>query len=78
MSNGFSLAEGGARKVRFGSQLLHQSNLRQRLMKEISELESRMDTLERSHDQKHSSMLDNYRNMMLERINILRDLLENQ
>jgi hypothetical protein len=78
MSDSFSLAERGARRIRFGTQLLHQSNLRQRLIKEISELELRMATLERSQDQKHNTMLDNYRNMMLERIDILRDLLTNQ
>jgi hypothetical protein len=78
MSKGSSIAERGAPKIRFGTQLLHQSHLRQRLMKEISELEARMDVLERSQDQKHAATLDSYRNMILERLDILSNLLTNQ
>jgi hypothetical protein len=78
MSKSSSIPERGASKIRFGTQLLHQSHLRQRLMKEISELEARMDVLERSQDKKHNATLDSYRNMMLERLEILRDLLANQ
>ena len=77
MNSGFSLSERGARRIRFGAQLLPQSRLRQQLMKEISELELRMNTLERSQNQKHPTMLGNYRNMILERLEILRDLLTN-
>lgn len=75
MERGSYTNERGASKIRFGSQLLYQSGLRQRLINEISELESRMTMLDRSQEQKHNAIRDNYRNMILERLDILRDLL---
>lgn len=77
MNSGFSLTEREARRIRFGTQLLPPSHLRQRLMEEIAELETRMENLARSRDQTHINMLDNYRNMMLERLEILRNISPN-
>lgn len=74
MTNSFSSTQRGARKIRVGGQMLHHAHLRQRLLKEISELEARMDALERSQDFKHEATLNNYREMIVERLQILQDI----
>ena len=64
----------GARKIRYGTEMVNHTHLRQRLIKEVTQLESRIDILERAQEQKHHATLRNYREMILERLKILQDL----
>jgi hypothetical protein len=74
MDSGFSIAERGAGKIRFGGQMLHHARLRRHLLKEVSELEAHLSALEQSQDTKHQETIHSYCGMILERLQILHDL----